>query len=112
MRNKDLRAELEKFPDDLVVEIEGYAAGTETENKSFEITAVDGWQKEDGSKGVTVWSRQIGDVPSIGDELLAENERLRSALEEIASYHDKDTWTYQHAKAALHGEAEPECFAP
>jgi len=86
MLNKDLKAELNKFPDDIVVEIEGYAAGTETENRGYEITAVDGWQDEYGGKGITVWGRLVGTERTLADEVMAENQQLRAALNELLAH--------------------------
>ena len=53
----DLIEKLQEYSTMLPVHIEGYAKGTENENRGYDVVDVEGWKNEDGRIGVTIYGR-------------------------------------------------------
>jgi hypothetical protein len=55
MNVQELITELQKYPADAQVGIEGYQAGTEDENRGYDVVCVEGWKNEDFQHGVILY---------------------------------------------------------
>lgn len=58
----ELMAELAQWPQETEIEVAGYAAGDDSKDAVYEVTALDGWRDENGNQGVTIWARLMPDA--------------------------------------------------
>ena len=76
----DLIAQLSDFSSDLPVDIEGYVPGTADQTVGLKPANVEGWQKEDGARGVTIHARVVSSRLMPEPDQTDEVKRLRTQL--------------------------------